>query len=128
LRADTSEINGLQTITNHSTQHARNTKVHSPFLRATALQRFDGAPMPALTRSQKITFGEMRSSGVRCILIYCARTFTVATRLRSARTNGPITSGSPIWNGGSVRLQGLRQERGADVRPDFPVAAMGLSR
>ena len=28
--------------------------------------------MPALTRPQKITFGEMRSSGVRGLLIYCA--------------------------------------------------------
>ena len=28
--------------------------------------------MPALTRPQKITFGEMRSTGVRGILVYCA--------------------------------------------------------
>jgi hypothetical protein len=28
--------------------------------------------MPALTRQQKITLGEMRSSGVRGLLIYCA--------------------------------------------------------
>jgi hypothetical protein len=28
--------------------------------------------MPALTRQQKITFGEMRASGVRGVLIYCA--------------------------------------------------------
>src|SRR5258708_6936534 len=28
--------------------------------------------MPALTRQQKVTFGEMRSSGVRGLLIYCA--------------------------------------------------------
>jgi hypothetical protein len=28
--------------------------------------------MPAVTRQQKITFGEMRSTGVRGILIYCA--------------------------------------------------------
>src|SRR5205807_2395313 len=28
--------------------------------------------MPALTREKKITFGEMRSSGVRGLLIYCA--------------------------------------------------------
>jgi hypothetical protein len=29
--------------------------------------------MPTLTRPQKITLAEMRSSGVRGILIYCAR-------------------------------------------------------
>ena len=28
--------------------------------------------MPALTRQQKITFGEMRASGVRGLLIYCS--------------------------------------------------------
>jgi hypothetical protein len=28
--------------------------------------------MPELTRQQKITLGEMRSSGVRGLLIYCA--------------------------------------------------------
>jgi hypothetical protein len=28
--------------------------------------------MPALTRQQKITFGEMRESGLRDLLIYCA--------------------------------------------------------
>ena len=31
LRADTREINDLQTNTNHSTQHGRNTSVHFPF-------------------------------------------------------------------------------------------------
>ena len=30
------------------------------------------AAMPALTRPQKITLGEMRSSGVRGLLIYCS--------------------------------------------------------
>jgi hypothetical protein len=28
--------------------------------------------MPALTRPMKITFGEMRGSGIRDLLIYCA--------------------------------------------------------
>jgi hypothetical protein len=27
--------------------------------------------MPALTRPQKITFGDMRESGVRGVLVYC---------------------------------------------------------
>jgi hypothetical protein len=67
--------------------------------------------MPALTRPQKITFEEMRSTGVRGILIYCSD---------------------------HVRLSDLEArfvckvcgKTGADVRPDFhwnkpPVAAMG---
>jgi hypothetical protein len=28
--------------------------------------------MPALTRPQKITFGEMRETGVDCVLVYCS--------------------------------------------------------
>jgi hypothetical protein len=28
--------------------------------------------MPAVTRQQKITFGEMRGSGVRGVLVYCS--------------------------------------------------------
>jgi hypothetical protein len=72
LRADTREIKGLQTSPNHSTQHGCNTKVHSPFLCTTANGALMGGPMLALTRPQKITFGEMRSSGVRGLLIYCA--------------------------------------------------------
>jgi hypothetical protein len=28
-------------------------------------------PMPALTRPQKITLGEMRSTGLRNLLVYC---------------------------------------------------------
>jgi len=33
--------------------------------------RFNGG-VPAITRSQKITFGEMRSTGVRGVLVYSA--------------------------------------------------------
>jgi hypothetical protein len=41
-------------------------------------------------RQQKITLGEMRSSGVRGLLIYCAES-------RSAQTDGRMTFGYPIW-------------------------------
>jgi hypothetical protein len=42
--------------------------------------------MPAVTRPQKITFGEMRSTGVRGVLIYCADyrcSHSIAVRRRS---------------------------------------------
>ena len=38
---------------------------------------------------QKITFGEMRASGVRDVLVYC-RDHDAATTSRSAPTAGPI--------------------------------------
>jgi hypothetical protein len=62
--------------------------------------------MPKLTRQQKITFAEMRSSGVRGLLVYCA---SAAIRRRSAWTNGPITSGFPIWNRGSSAKLAARE-------------------
>ena len=78
-------------------------------------------------RPQKITFGEMRSSGVRGLLIYCADFHCSHSIAISAR---PMAR--------SVRLSDLEPRfvcqacgRGsADVRPDFywdkpPVAAMG---
>jgi len=49
--------------------------------------------MPALTHPQKITFGEMRSSGVRGILIYCAD-YKCSDSIATAQTNGLIMSGS----------------------------------
>jgi hypothetical protein len=81
----------------------------------------------ALTRQQKITLGEMRSSGVRCILIYCADyTCSHSTAISGDR-----------WPD-HVRLSDLESrfvcqacgKRGADIRPDFdwnkkPVAMMG---
>jgi hypothetical protein len=39
------------------------------FLRARSAESW---AMPALTRQQKITFGEMRGSGVRGVLVYCS--------------------------------------------------------
>jgi hypothetical protein len=67
-------------------------------------------------RPQKITFGEMRSSGVRGLLIY-ARTIIAATRSRSARIHGLITFGSRIWNRASCAK--ACGKKGADVRPNF---------
>jgi hypothetical protein len=82
--------------------------------------------LTAPTRQQKITLGEMRSSGVRGLLIYCSDYH--CSHSIAARTNGLIISGSRIWNrGSSARTCG---QRGAEVRPDFnwnkkPIAAMG---
>jgi hypothetical protein len=83
--------------------------------------------MPAVTRPQKITFGEMRSSGVRGVLIYCA----------DYRCSHSIALSADPWPD-KVRLSDLEPrfictacgKRGADVRPDFywnkpPIAAMG---
>jgi hypothetical protein len=83
--------------------------------------------MAALTRPQKITFGEMRSSGVRGILIYCAD-YTCSHSIAISGDRWPDY----------VRLSDLETrfvcqmcgKRGADVRPDFdwnkkPVAMMG---
>jgi hypothetical protein len=88
--------------------------------------------MPALTRrrsverrQQKIILGEMRASGVRGLLIYCP----------DFRCSHSIAISADQWPD-LVRLSDLESrfvcnacgKRGADVRPDFPVAAMGLSR
>jgi hypothetical protein len=71
--------------------------------------------MPALTR-QKITFGDMRSSGVRGLLIYCA----------DYRCSHYIAISGDRWPD-DIRLSDLEPrficsacgERAADVRPDF---------
>jgi hypothetical protein len=81
--------------------------------------------IPAVTRPQKITLGEMRSSGVRGLLIYCAD-YTCSHSIAISADQWPD----------HVRLSDLESrfvckacgKRGADVRPDFPAAAMGLSR
>jgi hypothetical protein len=83
--------------------------------------------MPTVTRPQKITFGEMRSTGVHGLLIYCA----------DYRCSHSIAISADPWPD-YVRLSDLEArfvckaccKRGADVRPDFywkgpPVAAMG---
>jgi hypothetical protein len=80
-----------------------------------------------MDRPQKITFGEMRSSGVHCILIYCS----------DYKCSHSIAIGADQWPD-HVRLSDLEPrfvckacgKRGADVRPHFnwnkkPVAMMG---
>jgi hypothetical protein len=82
--------------------------------------------MPA-DRPRKITFAEMRESGVRAILIYCA----------DYHCSHSIAISADRWPD-HVRLSDLEPrfvckacgKRGADVRPNFswnkpPVAAMG---
>jgi hypothetical protein len=77
--------------------------------------RFDG-PMPA--RPQKITLGEMRSSGVRGLLIYCA----------DYRCSHSTAISADRWPD-DVRLSDLEPRftcqacghRAADVRPLFAV-------
>ena len=73
-------------------------------------------------RQQKITFGEMRSSGVRGVLIYCS----------DFRCSHHIEISADRW-ADDVRLSDIEPgfvctaccKRGADVRPNFPQARMG---
>jgi hypothetical protein len=74
-------------------------------------------------RPQKITFAEMRSSGVRGLLIYCS----------DYHCSHSIEISGDAW-ADDVRLSDLEPRfvcqacgrRGADVRPDFPAARMGI--
>jgi hypothetical protein len=67
-------------------------------------------------RPQKITFAEMRSSGVRGLLVYCS----------DYRCSHYIAVRADKWDDG-VRLSDIEPrlvctacgKRGADVRPDF---------
>ena len=83
--------------------------------------------MPALARPTKITFGEMRDTGVRGVLIYCS----------DYKCSHSIAISADQWPD-DMRLSDLEPQfvckacgkRGADVRPDFqwkgpPVAMMG---
>ncbi len=84
--------------------------------------------MPALARPQKITLGEMRSIGVRGLLIYCADYYC----------SHSIAISADRWRD-DVRLSDIELRfackacgrRGADVRPNFnweakgPVGGMG---
>jgi hypothetical protein len=71
---------------------------------------------------QKITFGEMRASGVREVMIYC----------RDHRCSHYIAISSDRWSD-HVRLSDSEPDfvctacgwRGADVRPAFGRARMG---
>ena len=69
-----------------------------------------------MQRPQKITFGEMRQSGVRGLLIYCA----------DYKCGHWIKINADLWPD-ETRLSDLEDKfvctvcgkRGADVRPDF---------
>jgi hypothetical protein len=75
-------------------------------------------------REQKITLGEMRSAGVRGLLIYCA----------DYRCSHSIAISADRWRD-EVRLSDLEArfackacgKRGADVRPNFLPAKMGTN-
>jgi hypothetical protein len=75
-------------------------------------------------REQKITLGEMRASGVRGLLIYCA----------DYRCSHSIAIDADRWPD-DVRLSDLEArfackacgKRGADVRPNFQPAKMGTN-
>jgi len=72
--------------------------------------------MPPLSRPQKITFAEMRSAGIRGLLVYCA----------DYRCSHSLAINGDRWPD-DARLSDLEVRfvckacgtRGADVRPDF---------
>ena len=74
------------------------------------------------TYQQKITFAQMRASGVRDVLIYC----------RDHRCSHHIEVSADRW-ADDVRLSDIKQgfvctacgKRGAEVRPKFSNARMG---
>ena len=73
-------------------------------------------------KQQKITFGEMRASGIRGILVYCA----------DYRCSHSVEIDADAWSD-DVRLSDIEgrflcqkcDRRGADVRPNFPKPTMG---
>ena len=78
--------------------------------------------MPAPTRQQKITLGEMRAGDVRGLLIYCS----------DYKCSHSTAISGDRWPD-HVRLSDIEPrftcqacgQRGADVRPKFPSAKMG---
>ena len=78
--------------------------------------------MSALTRPMKITFGEMRASGIRDLLIYCS----------DYKCSHSTTVSGDRWPD-DVRLSDIEPlflckacgKRGADVRGRFAPARMG---
>jgi hypothetical protein len=78
--------------------------------------------MPTTTRPMKITFGEMRASGIRDLLIYCS----------DYRCSHSTTVSGDRWPD-DVRLSDIEPlflckactRRGADVRGLFAPARMG---
>lgn len=77
-----------------------------------------------MTNPQKNTFGEMRASGCRDVLIYC----------RDHRCSHHVETNADGW-ADDVRLSDIEScfvcsvcvKRGADVRPKFSQARMGTS-
>jgi len=75
-----------------------------------------------VTYPQKITFGEMRASGVRDVLVYC----------RDHRCSHHVSVCADRWPD-HIRLSDIEPgfvctacgKRGADVRPNFQPAEMG---
>jgi hypothetical protein len=73
---------------------------------------------------QKITFGEMRASGVRDVLVYC----------RDHHCSHHIRISADFWPD-HLRLSDIEDrfvcrvcgKRGAEVRPDFAPARMGAA-
>ena len=71
----------------------------------------------------KITFGQMRESGVRDVLIYC----------RHHRCSHCVRISADFWPD-HIRLSDIEDRfvcrvcgrRGADVRPDFPQGRLGI--
>jgi hypothetical protein len=80
-----------------------------------------------MSRPQKITFGEMRTTGVRGVLVYCSDFHCSHSTAISADQWADNVRLSDIEPRFVRRVCG---KWGADVRPDFhwkgpPVAAMG---
>ena len=80
--------------------------------------------MPTLARPQKITFAEMRRSGVRGVLVYC----------QNYQCSHSVAISADAWPD-DVHLSDLEPrfvcKKGADVRPNFngnargPIGGMG---
>jgi hypothetical protein len=75
-------------------------------------------------RPVKITFGQMRSSGVRGVIVYCT----------DYKCSHSIAMDADLWSD-DLRLSDIEErfvckacgKRGADVRPHFAPARMGTS-
>ncbi len=78
--------------------------------------------MPEVTRQTKITFGEMRSSGARGVLVYCS----------DYKCSHSVEMSADRWPD-DARLSDIEPrftcqacgKRGGDVRPNFAPARMG---
>ena len=75
-----------------------------------------------MAREEKITFGEMRQSGGRRIVVYCS----------DYKCSHSVILDADCWPD-NIRLSDLEErfvcqacgKRGADVRPSYPHARMG---